>query len=420
MDERHVVTAFLRNRGEVLLLRRSEAVGSYPGRWGAVAGHAEGDPDRAVRQEIDQETGLADAASQVRAGEAFAVEDATLGVRWVVHPSLFDCRRRDVVTNEETSEWEWTTPTAILRRKTVPDLWTSYDRVRPTVETVADDTTHGSASLSVRALAVLRDEAALAAVAETEVDADAEGWTTVAGVAHELLAARPSMAVVTNRVNRAMSEASDDRTARAIERAAIAGIERALTVDGEAATVAAERIAGRRVGTLSRSGTVLDAVETAEPAPETVVVSESRPGREGVVVAERLADDHRVTLTSDAAFAGVLADCDALLVGADAVLPDGRVVNKVGTRAATTVANREGIDCYAVAATDKVRTDGTVETEPREESEVYDGDADFGVVNPTFEATPAGLFDAVLTERGPIDADGVTAVADAHRERADW
>ena len=41
MDERAVVTVFLRNAGQVLLLRRSEDVGSYSGKWGGVAGHAE-------------------------------------------------------------------------------------------------------------------------------------------------------------------------------------------------------------------------------------------------------------------------------------------------------------------------------------------------------------------------------------------
>lgn len=67
MNETHVVTCFLRYRGEVLLLHRSDAVGSYAGQWGAVAGHAEGDPDGAAREEIAEETGLDDAVSFVRA-----------------------------------------------------------------------------------------------------------------------------------------------------------------------------------------------------------------------------------------------------------------------------------------------------------------------------------------------------------------
>jgi len=46
MDERHVVTCFLRNDGELLLLRRSDAVWSYQGLWGGVAGHVSGEPEQ--------------------------------------------------------------------------------------------------------------------------------------------------------------------------------------------------------------------------------------------------------------------------------------------------------------------------------------------------------------------------------------
>jgi 8-oxo-dGTP pyrophosphatase MutT (NUDIX family) len=60
MEETHVVTCFLRNRGDVLLLRRSEDVGSYAGQWSGVAGPAEGNPDDAAREEIREETALAD------------------------------------------------------------------------------------------------------------------------------------------------------------------------------------------------------------------------------------------------------------------------------------------------------------------------------------------------------------------------
>ena len=44
-----VVTCLPRSGGDVLLLRRSGEVGSYPGRRGAVAGYAEGDPAGAAR-----------------------------------------------------------------------------------------------------------------------------------------------------------------------------------------------------------------------------------------------------------------------------------------------------------------------------------------------------------------------------------
>ena len=442
LDEVHVVTVFLRHGADVLLLRRSDAVGSYAGKWGAVAGHAEGDPAAAARTEIREETGLdpeTDAAL-VRRGDPFDVVDADRGTRWVVHPFLFDCERRVVEPNDETSEYEWVAPPEILRRETVPDLWKSYDRVRPSPESIRDDREHGSAWLSVRALEVLRDEAALA------VERGGP-WADLTAVAGDLVGARPAMSVVVTRVDRAMAasldgesegDASDRRAdaGAALEAASASEIERALAADAEAAAAATE-VLPDRVATLSRSGTVAAALERAEL--ETVLVAESRPGREGVGTAERLAEatDARVTLTTDAAFADRLAaeGVGALVVGADAVLPDGRVVNKVGTRGAAVAAAREGIDCYAVAASDKIaplddgRGDGTgdadsggadFDPEERDPAEVYDGDADIAVANPTFDATPADCVTAVVTERRPLDVDDVCSIAAEHRDLAAW
>ncbi|WP_254546183.1 NUDIX domain-containing protein [Halomarina pelagica] len=416
MDETHVVTCFLRNGGDVLLLRRSDAVGSYSGMWGTVAGHAEGDPDALVREEIEEETGLLDAATFVRRGDPFEVRDEALDVRWVVHPYLFDCDSRAVTTNDETVEWEWVPPTEILQRETVPDLWQSYAAVAPTVETVVEDRTHGAAYVSVRALEVLRDRAA-EAVARDEAE-----WGALAALARDLRDARPSMTVVANRVNRVAAEADGDPTAVA-ERAR-AAIDRALTADGDAAREAAELVSGARVLTLSRSGTVREALARADPA--AVYVAESRPDGEGVAVAEALAGDDdadgpTVTLLPDAAVAQALADepIDAVLVGADSVLADGRVVNKVGTRAAALSAGREGIPVYAVAAADKVAPATDADLESRGREAIYDGDAPLSAYVPTFDVTPAEAV-TLVTEDGPQSVGDVRALAEAARERARW
>lgn len=416
MTETHVVTCFLRHRADVLLLQRSEAVGSYAGRWGGVAGHVADDagrdrtPEAAAHAEISEETGLVDTCSLVRRGNPFPVTDDALGREWVVHPFLFDCDSRDVTTNKETATFEWVSPTAIRRRETVPDLWQSYDHVRPTAKSVAADRTHGSAYVSVRALEVLRDEAGLAA----ERGGD---WGRVAGTARELRAARPTMTALGNRINRAMAAAAD-RTPRAVERAASDAIETALDADDAAAAAAATVVDGGRLVTLSRSGTVERALALADP--ESVLVAESRPGGEGVGVAERLAPAHDVTLCPDAALAHELSTdaYDAVLVGADTVLPDGRVLNKTGTRAVALAADHEGVPLYAVAAAAKVSPD----PDPRFESaaDVYDGSADVSVRAPLFDVTPAALLAGVVTEDGLLDADDVMAVAERHRARADW
>ncbi|MFC7044449.1 NUDIX domain-containing protein [Halobacteriaceae archaeon GCM10025711] len=412
MDETHVVTCFLRNDADVLLFRRSDRVGTYQGQWGVVSGHAEGDPDAAARQEIAEETGLRDAVTFVRAGDPFTVEDADLDRRWVVHPYLFDCDDRDVTTNEETTDYEWVPPTELLHRETVPDLWRSYDAVAPTVETVRTDATHGSAYVSVRALEVLRDQAAVLA-------ADGSDWGDLADLADDLAEARPSMAALGNRVNRVMAAATDDRTPEAVEAAATDVIDDAIRADRATAANAADRVAGKAVVTLSRSGTVTDALLAA--APDHVLVAESRPAREGVGVAETLADAGiDVTLTTDAAVASLLDDVDVVLVGADTVLPDGAVVNKVGTRAAALAAAREGVPVYAACARDKVSTDPEPVLEAGDPAAVYDGPADLAVENPVFDVTPADLVTGVVTEDGALDADDVAAVADDLRDLADW
>jgi translation initiation factor 2B subunit (eIF-2B alpha/beta/delta family) len=424
MDERAVVTCFLRNDGEVLLLRRSDAVGSYQGRWGGVAGHvsdddgSDRDPEAAARAEIAEETGLEHAVTQVRAGDPFPVEDGDY--RWRVHPFLFDCASREVETNAETAETAWVHPPEILRRETVPALWTSYDRVRPRVATLADRT-HGSAWLSMRALEVLRDEAAMAVAGRDDererAERDGDDWAALASLARELRDARPSMAVLENRINRAMLAASDDGSVEAVERAARGAVEQSVSADHEAARLAADRLPDR-VATLSRSGTVERAIRAGDPG--AVLVAESRPGREGVGVAEELADGTAVTLTTDAAFPFDLREYDALLVGADRVLPDGRVVNKVGTRGAALSAADAGLDCLVVCASDKIARGVDYDLEPRAATEIYDGDADIAVANLTFDVTPASAVTAILTEQGALSTAEVGAVATAHDEWAAW
>ena len=420
-DPTHVVTAFLRHGGRILLLRRSDAVGTYRGQWGGVSGYAEGDPDEQVWVEIDEETGLADAVDLVRTGRPVEFHDADLGRDWTVHPFLFDCERRDVVVSDEHVEYEWVHAPEIRRREAVPELWTAYERVTPSVRTIAADDEHGSAHLSILALEILRDRAAV--VSDPGTDAADE----LARLARRLIEARPSMAALRNRINRVMATADDPD---AVETIAADAIDRAVAADDEAARNAAGAVAGGRVLTLSRSGTVLAALQGMETdcedewpdPPDHVFVAESRPAREGIDVAETLAGTLPVTVHTDAAVGHVLAEesVDAVLVGADTVLPDGRVLNKTGTRTVAAAAAHEDVPLLVVTAADKVSGEDAVNREFGPGTDLYDGDAPVSVLNPTFDVTPADLIDGVVTERGTLSTDAVRDVAEEHRENADW
>jgi translation initiation factor 2B subunit (eIF-2B alpha/beta/delta family) len=533
----HVVTGFLHNGVDLLLTRRSGAVGTYSGRWAGVSGYVESfapdgtpsDPLADVLREIREETGLAgEAVTLVRAGDPVPVRDNDSGRDWTVHPFLFETTTRAVTPNEELAALEWVQAPAILDRTTVPGLWRVYDRVRPTVADVRGDREHGSAVVSLRALEVLRDGAAALAAGRpadttvnTDGDADADvraESTRVVRLARALRDARPSMAAVANRVNGAMTDAVESAgavTPEAVRDAAARTAADAVVADADAAHAAVALLAdlpgfggdgdgdgdedegedgsrdrqgdrprhgGRTAGTegtataspdreatpplvatLSRSGTVRDALVGAKPA---VLIGESRPAREGVDAADALADAGLdVTLTTDAAMATLVregvpnpdpeAESDpgprsregdpgtdepaagrdetgspggdgsrrpvaAVLVGADAVLADGSVVNKAGTLAVALAADRAGVPVYAVAATAKVRPDERAVVEYDDPASVYDGPAPVRVVAPTFDRTPADLFAGVVTESGVLDAAGIRRVAADHRRAADW
>lgn len=107
-----------------MLLRRSELVGSYQGRWAGVSGYIETTPDEQAYVEIEEETGLSGEDLQLVAkGEPLPVEDQQMGVRWVVHPYLFHIKDRDKIQIDwEHKEVRWIDPKEIGNYQTVPML----------------------------------------------------------------------------------------------------------------------------------------------------------------------------------------------------------------------------------------------------------------------------------------------------------
>jgi translation initiation factor 2B subunit (eIF-2B alpha/beta/delta family) len=442
MGEREVVTCFLRHGTEVLLVRRGETAGRYPGRWGGVSGCAEKAPEAAARRAVDECVGL-DAATLVRGGDALALGDDSPDTRRRVHPFLFECAEAALDPAEGVAAHEWVQPPALLRRETVPGLWEAYLAVAPDVGTVRADTDHGAAYLSVRALEALRDRAADVALrdgAATRADGEDDdeddgrepgdggpddGREAVLECARRLRAARPNMAVLRTRIDRVVATADDD--AASVWRRAERACRAALEADAEAADEAAARL-GDRVLTLSRSGTVLEALCRADPS--MVAVAESRPGGEGVTTAETLAEAGiETTLLADAATGRAVEalDIDTVLFGADSVLADGTVRNKTGSDHAALAAARAGVDCLAVCSRDKIAAgdsgdDGQCSghDDGGGHRDIYDGDAAVRTFAPAFEPVAADLLDGIVTEAGVLSPADVESVAAEHARLARW
>ena len=133
MEERHVVTCFLEHKGKIPLLRRSQRVGTYRGRWAGVSGYIEegNTPYAQVLEEIREETGLSEEDVQLmKEGQPLEVIDEEIGRKWIVHPFRFQVTAPDKIRIDwEHTEMKWVDPTDIARYETVPKLAETWARV---------------------------------------------------------------------------------------------------------------------------------------------------------------------------------------------------------------------------------------------------------------------------------------------------
>ncbi|MFC2006301.1 NUDIX domain-containing protein [Chloroflexota bacterium] len=131
LQEKHVVTCFLESKRRILLLRRSDQVGSYQGRWAGVSGYIESSADAQALLEILEETGLFGEHLKLgKRGELLAVDDEELGTRWIVHPYLFHIKdRKRIKIDWEHTEIKWIKPKDLAKYDTVPMLRETLARV---------------------------------------------------------------------------------------------------------------------------------------------------------------------------------------------------------------------------------------------------------------------------------------------------
>lgn len=126
VEAHDVVTCFLRNRGELLLLKRSGRVGTFKGRWAGVSGYMEGNevPLERALTEIREEVGGQE-CHLYSSGEPVYARDGPH--MFIVHPFLFDVDRRKVHLDWEHVDYRWIAPSQIAKYDTVPKLAEAYE-----------------------------------------------------------------------------------------------------------------------------------------------------------------------------------------------------------------------------------------------------------------------------------------------------
>jgi translation initiation factor 2B subunit (eIF-2B alpha/beta/delta family) len=181
----------------------------------------------------------------------------------------------------------------------------------------------------------------------------------------------------------------------------------------KAAATAAARIISSvdTVMTHSISSTALDALKQAVRRGVKVIVTESRPLCEGKRVAYELAAaGAEVTLITDAQAGHFMDRVQTVLTGADGVLPDGSVINKVGTYLLALAASDRDVPFFVVADMWKFGFEPPYAIfEERPMTDIVAEQPPFSVRNITFDRTPPHLISGYICEHGARDA---VAVAD--------
>lgn len=134
-----------------------------------------------------------------------------------------------------------------------------------------------------------------------------------------------------------------------------------------------------------------------------VIVTETRPLRQGLVTArELLKMKIPVIYCVDSAFGSMMKSATKVIVGCDAFLPDGSLVNKIGTFPIALVAKRMGKPFYAAGEIFKFTKE--IAIEERDPKEVIEPSKLRGakIVNPAFDVTPAEYIEKIITEKGAV------------------
>ena len=139
-----------------------------------------------------------------------------------------------------------------------------------------------------------------------------------------------------------------------------------------------------------------------------VFVTETEPKGQGILTTKELLKvGIKVTFCIDSAVGHVMGNVDKIMIGCDAILPDGSIVNKIGTFPMSIVAMQFARPVYVLGETLKYTR--RVEIEERDPREVIDPSIIKGakIINPAFDVTPAEYIHVIITERGLMSPGAV-------------
>lgn len=275
-----------------------------------------------------------------------------------------------------------------------------------TLTRIKEDHERGASELARECLAVMAESARITVVAD-----ESSLIELLLQRADKLAMARPSMATIQNLLHRWCELVSNDKhnglAVMRMEAARYADelIEYSLRAVAETALQVAAHVGPNcTLMTHSLSSTVLSVFRGLKEQGVKAIITESRPLYEGRLLATRLSEwGVPTTFITEAQMGLFVSKADAVIVGADSLLPDGSMVNKAGTSLLALTAYDQGIPFYACCESFKSHTEAMDEPE----LEVMDpSELDtpslphVEIQNIYFDITPARLISAWFDEKG--------------------
>ncbi len=121
VQEIKVVTALLTFGEKILLLKRSDKVGSFQRHWAGVSGYIEREetPLECALKEIEEEVGFTSPRLVKQSEPLVARSEKDI---WIIHPFLFEVDDEAVRLDWEHTEYKWLEAEEVMNHETVPGI----------------------------------------------------------------------------------------------------------------------------------------------------------------------------------------------------------------------------------------------------------------------------------------------------------
>ena len=125
-----VITVFLKFKDEILIVKRSQKVGTYKGKWNAIAGYLDRpEPiEPKALGEVQEETGITkELIKRVIRGDPCTIFDNEIKKVWLVCPFIVELRAKpEIRLDFEGTEYRWIKPEELRDYDFVYGLDRSY------------------------------------------------------------------------------------------------------------------------------------------------------------------------------------------------------------------------------------------------------------------------------------------------------